>query len=221
MITDAQLEILLKSSQVKPHNSTGLISFSVIVSKFVNMLKEYQKIGDLQSRSTMFMALEKLSQELKEKWWFYVDDKDENWPHLIMFIKWISRMAFVHEGFSAFKGERREEDRTGSNRDKRFSKTSNFSASPNVKETKQMQGDYCRLADGTHKTRICPLLKNMTVNHWYAAVKKQRLCYGCLGKLHSIKIVKSMRAVSMDAIRNTTDCYTQKTKRTRAITPSR
>ena len=77
--------------------------------------------------------------------WFYVDDKNEDWPDLIMFEKWLSRIAFVHEGFSAFKGERREEDRRGTDRDKRFSKItvlSIFSASSNVKETKQMQSDH-------------------------------------------------------------------------------
>ena len=142
VIIDAQLESLRKASQVKPHNSTGLISFSVIVSNFVNVLKEYKQIGDLQSSSTLYMAVDKLPQVLKEKWWFYVDDKDEDWPDLIMFEKWLSRIAFLHEGFSAFKGERREEDRGSTNRDKRFSKTSNFSASSNVKETKQTQRDH-------------------------------------------------------------------------------
>ena len=106
VIIEAQLE-----SQVKPHDSTGLISFSVIVSNFVNVLKEYKQIGDLQSSSILYMAVDKLPQVLKEKWRFYVDDKDEDWPDLIMFEKWLSRIALVHEGFSAFKGERREEDR--------------------------------------------------------------------------------------------------------------
>ena len=110
MITHAQLESLRKASQVKPHYSTGLVSFSVIVSNFVNVLKDYNQIGDLQSSWTLLMALDKLPQVLKEKWWFYVDDKDEDWPDLIMFEKWLSRIAFVHNGFSAFKGERREED---------------------------------------------------------------------------------------------------------------
>ena len=39
VIIDAQLESLRKASQVKPHDSTGLIGFSVIVSNFVNVLK--------------------------------------------------------------------------------------------------------------------------------------------------------------------------------------
>ena len=160
MIIDAQLESLRKASQVKPHDSTGLISFSVIVSNCVNVPNEYKQIGDLQSSSTLYMAVDKLPQVLKEKWWFYVDDKDENWPDLIMFEKWLSRIAFVHEGFSAFKGERREEERRSTNRDKRFSKTSNC-ASSNVKETKQTQKDQCPLADDTHKIWNCPLFRNI------------------------------------------------------------
>ena len=39
VIIDAQLESLRKASQVKPHDSTVLISISVIVSNFVNVLK--------------------------------------------------------------------------------------------------------------------------------------------------------------------------------------
>ena len=54
------------------------------------------------------MAVEKLPPILKEKWWFYVDEKDEDWPDLIMFEKWLGRMAFVHEGFSSFKDEKKQ-----------------------------------------------------------------------------------------------------------------
>ena len=104
MIIDAQLESFRKASQVKPHDSTGLNSFSVIVSKIVNELKEYKQIGDLQLSSTLYMAVDKLTQVLKEKWWFYADDKDEDWPDLILFEKWVSRIAIVHERFSTLKG---------------------------------------------------------------------------------------------------------------------
>ena len=78
VIIDAQLESLRKATQVKPHDSTGLTSFSVIVSNFVSELKEYKQIVDLQSSSTQYMAVDKLPQVLKEKWWFYVYDKNED-----------------------------------------------------------------------------------------------------------------------------------------------
>ena len=64
------------------------------------------------------------------------------------------------------------------------------------------------------------LFKNMSVNDRYAVVRKQRLCYECLGKDMQSKIVKSLRAVSMDASRSTSDCYTQEAKWTKAITQS-
>ena len=111
VIIDAQLESIRKANQVKPQDATGLISFSVAFSIFSNLLKEYEQIGDLQSSSTLYMIVDKIPQIIKEKWWFYVDDKDEDWPDLIMFEKWLSRTAFLHEAFSVFKGERREEDR--------------------------------------------------------------------------------------------------------------
>ena len=85
VIIDAQLESLRKAIQVKSHDSTSLINLSVIISNFVNVLKDHKQIGDLPSSSTLYMAVDKLPQVLKEKWWFYVDDKDEVWPDLIFF----------------------------------------------------------------------------------------------------------------------------------------
>ena len=64
VIIDAQLESLRKAIQVKPHDSTTLINFSVFVSNFVNVLKEYKHIGDLQSSSTLYMAVDKLPKVL-------------------------------------------------------------------------------------------------------------------------------------------------------------
>ena len=107
-----------------------------------------------------------------------------------MFEKWLSRMAFMHRAFSAFKWERREEDRRNTNREKRFSKTSNFSASSNLQEIKQTQSDQCPLADGTPKIWNCPSFENMSVNDRYVAVRKERLYYGCLGKGHAINDCK-------------------------------
>ena len=133
------------------------------------------------------MAVDKLTQVLKEKWWFYVYVKDEDWSDLIMFEKWLSRIAFEHEVCSAFKGEWREENRRNTNRDKQFSRTSTFSASSNVKENKQMQSDHCPLAVGARKIWNHLLFKNMRMNDRYAAVRKQGLSYGCLGKGHAIK----------------------------------
>ena len=44
----------------------GLISFSVIVPNFMNVLIEHKQIDDLQSSSTLYMAADKLPQILKK-----------------------------------------------------------------------------------------------------------------------------------------------------------
>ena len=54
----------------------------------MNVLKEYKQIGDLQPSSTLYMAVDKLPQNTKEKWGFCIDDKDKDWPDLIMLEKW-------------------------------------------------------------------------------------------------------------------------------------
>ena len=99
-------------------------------------------------------------------------------------------MVFVHEGMPSNKSERKEDDRPNANKEKPFSKSSNVTASSNANETKQMQNNNCPLVDGTHKIWNCSIFKNMNVTDRYAAVRKERLCYGCLGKGHAIKDCK-------------------------------
>ena len=104
VIIDAQLESLRKANQVKPHDSTSLINFSVIVSNFVNVLNEYKHIGDFQSSSTLYMAVDKLPQILKENGGS--TSKTRTWTGLILsclkngYHEWHSCM----KGFQRLKG---------------------------------------------------------------------------------------------------------------------
>ena len=68
------------------------------------MLKETQHIGDLQSSSTLYIAVDKLPH-------VYVNYEDRDFSDLIMFEKWLSRIAPAHEVFSSCMRERREQDR--------------------------------------------------------------------------------------------------------------
>ena len=190
LIVDAQLNMLRKQQPIRMHDSTAIINYSITISNLVNVLKQYNYEGDLQSSSTLQVAIEKLPTNLKEKWFFFVDECQEDRPDLTLLEKWLARMAFVHEGMPSTKSERKEDDRPNANKEKRFSKSSNVTASSNASETKQMQNNNCPLADGTHKIWNCPTFKNMNVTDRYAAVRKERLCYGCLGKGHAIKDCK-------------------------------
>ena len=97
------------------------------------------------------MVEDNLPQVPKGKLRFYSDNKDEDWLDLIIFLNWLFISGFLLERFLDFMGERMEGDRRSRERDKRFSKASNFSASSNAKETKQMQSGQCTLVDSTHE----------------------------------------------------------------------
>ena len=99
-------------------------------------------------------------------------------------------MSFLYEGMSQAPGERKEDHRRNANKTKQFSKSSIFSARSNLKKAQATNSNNCPLAYGTHKNRNCPLFKNLSVNDRYAAMRKQRLCYGCLGNAHAIKDCK-------------------------------
>ena len=62
-----------------------MLIFSVILTRFINRLKEYKHIVATQSSSPSYKAIHKLPRALNEKWWFNVDDKDKDLPELAMF----------------------------------------------------------------------------------------------------------------------------------------
>ena len=149
------------------HDSTAIINYSITISNQVNVLKQYNYESDLRSSS-----IEKLPPNLKEKWFFFVDECQEDRPDLILLERWLARMAFVYEGMPLTKSERKEDDRPKANREKRFSKSSNVSASSNANETKQMQNNNSPLADGTHKIWNCPIFKNEIL--WMSPIAMQQ-----------------------------------------------
>ena len=188
LIVDTQLNILRKQQPIRMHDSTAINNYSITISNLVNVLKQYNYEGDLRSSSTLQVAIEKLPPNLKEKWFLFVDECQEDRPDLTLLEKGLARMALVHEGMSSIKSERKEDDQPNAYKEKWFSKSSNVSS--NANEAKQMQNNNCPLADGTHKIWNCPIFKNMNVTDRYVAVKKERLWYGCLETGHAIKDCK-------------------------------
>ena len=134
LIVDGQLNTLRKQQPIRMHDSTAIINYSITISNLVNVLKQYNYEGNLRSSSTLQVAIEKLPPNLKEKWFFSVDQCQEDRPDLNLLEKWLTRMAFVHEGIASTKSERKEDDRQNANKEKQFLKSSNISASSNAKQ---------------------------------------------------------------------------------------
>ena len=103
---------------------------------------------------------------------------------------WLSRMSLVYEGIS--QPPRNVRKISGEMQAKLSSFLNPWISVrvQNVKDAQPTNNDHCPLADGTNKIWNCPLFKNINVNDRYAAVRRQRLCYLCLGKGHAIKNCK-------------------------------
>ena len=84
------------------------------------------------------MAVDKLPHNLKEKWWFHVDNKDEDWPDLVMFEKWLARMTFLLASFSIYEEEQKVDDQKTGGEDQEFPKGLNFTANSNEKEPRKL-----------------------------------------------------------------------------------
>ena len=100
-----------KQQPIRMQDSTAINNYSKTISNLVNVLKQYNYAGDLRSSLTLQVAIKKLPLHLKEKWFFFVDECQEDRPDLTFLEKWLARMAFVHEGMPSTKSERKEDNR--------------------------------------------------------------------------------------------------------------
>ena len=75
------------------HDSKLLVSYSTTINYVVSVLKHYKYEGDLRFSSPLQIAAEKFPPNLKEKWWFYVDETNEDRPDLYLLEKWLSRIS--------------------------------------------------------------------------------------------------------------------------------
>ena len=88
LIVDAQLNILRKQQPIRMHDSTAIFNYSITFNNLINVLKQYIYEGDLRSSSILQLAIEKLPPNFKEKWFFFVDDCQEDRPDLTLLEKW-------------------------------------------------------------------------------------------------------------------------------------
>ena len=62
LIVDAHLNMLRKQQSIRMHDLTAINNYSITISNLVHVLKQYNYEGDLQSSSTVQVAIEKLPQ---------------------------------------------------------------------------------------------------------------------------------------------------------------
>ena len=72
MVVNAQLKRIYSFPPMKPYDGAALIKFARIVSSCVNVLTQFNYVGDLNSEGVLGSATRKLTLDMKTKWLTYV-----------------------------------------------------------------------------------------------------------------------------------------------------
>ena len=71
MVVNAQLKRIYSFPSMKPYDGAALIKYARIVSSCVNILTQFNYMGDLNSEGVLGSAIRKLTLDMKTKWLTY------------------------------------------------------------------------------------------------------------------------------------------------------
>ena len=97
MVVTAQLKRIYYFPPMKPFDGAALIKYARIMSSCVNVLTQFNYMGDLNSERVLGSATRKLTLDIKTKWLTYVKQMNLYQPGLAVFSEWLSDIADVQD----------------------------------------------------------------------------------------------------------------------------
>ena len=97
MVVNAQLKRIYSFPPMKLYDGTALIKIARIVSSCVNVLAQFNYVGDLNSEGVLGSATRKLTLDMKTKWLTYVKQMNLYQPGLAVFSEWLNDIADVQD----------------------------------------------------------------------------------------------------------------------------
>ena len=151
MVVNAQLKRIYSVSPMKPFDRTALIKFAKMVSSCVNVLTQFNYVGDLNSEGALGSATRKSTLDMKTKWLTHVKQKNLYQPRLVMFSERLIDIADVQD--ELFLSSNPNAVRAKSCY-KEMAKSSTFATSAtNIASDNQENQRECMLKDGNHPIR--------------------------------------------------------------------
>ena len=97
MVVNAQLKRIYSFPPMTLYDGAALIKFARIVSSCVNVLTQFNYVGDLNSERVLGKATRKLTLDMKTKWLTYVKQMNLYQPGLAVFSEWLNDIAEVQD----------------------------------------------------------------------------------------------------------------------------
>ena len=185
MVVNAQLKRIYSFPPMKPYDGAALIKFARIVSSCVNVLTQFNYVGDLNSEGVLGSATRKLTLDMETKWLTYVKQMNLYQPGLAVFSEWLNDIADVQD--ELLLSSNPNADRAKSNY-KEKAKGSTFATSTtNTASDNSKYQRECVLKDGQHPIWKCEKFKKMNVEERGQKAKELKLCFKCLSDAHQMR----------------------------------
>ena len=161
MVVNAQLKRIHSFPPMKPYEGAALIKFARIVSSCVNVLTQFNYVGDLNSEGFLGSATRKLTLDMKTKWLTYVKQMNLYQPGLAVFSEWLNDIADVQDELLLYSNLNADRAKT-SYKEKAEGSTFATSAPDTASDNSKYQRE-CALKDGKHPIWKCEKFKKMNV----------------------------------------------------------
>ena len=185
MVVNAQLKRIYSFPPMKPYDGAALIKFARIVSSCVNVLTQFNYVGDLNSEGVLGSATRKLTLDTKTKWLTYVKQMNLYQPGLAVFSEWLNDIADVQDELLLYSNLNADRAKT-SYKEKAEGSTFATSAPDTASDNSKYQRE-CALKDGKHPIWICEKFKKMNVEERGQKAKELKLCFKCLSDAHQMR----------------------------------
>ena len=198
MVVNAQLKRNDSFPPMKPYDGAALIKFGRIVSSCVNVLTQFNYVGDLNSDGVLGSASRKLTLDMKTKWLTYVKQMNLYQPGLAVFSEWLNDIADVQDELLLSSNPNADRAKS-SYKEKAKGSTFATSATNTASDNSKYQRE-CVLKDGKHPIWKCEKFKKLNVEERGQKTKELKLCFKCLSDAHQMRIC-SGRLCDVDGCR--------------------
>ena len=138
---------------MKPYDGAALIKFARIVSSCVNVLTQFNYLGDLNSKGVLGSATRKLTLDMKTKWLTYVKQMNRYQPGPTVFSEWLNDIADVQDDLLLYSNPNADRAKLSYN-EKAEGSTFATSATSTANDNSKTQRE-CVLKDGQHPIWKC------------------------------------------------------------------
>ena len=185
MVVNAQLKRTYSFPPMKPYDGAAFIKFARIVSSCVNVLTQFNYVGDLNSEGVLGSATRKLTLDMKTKWLTYVKQMNLYQPGLAGFSEWLSDIAELQDELLMSSNPNADRAKT-SYKEKAEGSTFATSATNSANDNMKTQRE-CLMKDGQHPIWKCEKFKKMNVEERGQKAKELKLCFKCLSDAHQMR----------------------------------